>query len=155
MQTAHGTVKHSCITDDMRADNLTDEQVNAMVIAFTCGDCNVLAGAIERAYPETFEVVVNWRYFENEPHESFWNHALVRNKVTGELVDIEGVYTNADDYAARGQFGSEYMEIALPEETNYSLELQEDMRGRNDFEHLYEFPVEVALDYMRLKGWIG
>ena len=77
---------------DMRADNLTVAQKDKMITAFTCGDCNRLAGAIARAYPDTFEVVVNWRYFENEPHESFWNHALVRNKVTGELVDIEGVY---------------------------------------------------------------
>lgn len=91
---------------NMRADNLTVAQKDKMITTFTCGDCNRLAGAIARAYPDTFEVVVNWRYFENEPHESFWNHALVRNKVTGELVDIEGVYANADDYAKRGQFGN-------------------------------------------------
>ena len=143
-------------TENMRADNLTVAQKDKMVTAFTCGDCNRLAGAIARAYPDTFEVVVNWRYFENAPHESFWNHALVRNKITGELVDIEGVYANADDYANRGQFGNEYMDIARPEETNYSAALQDDMRGENDdYPRVFDFPVDVAVEYMRLQGWIG
>lgn len=76
----------------------SSQKVKEFVVAFTDGDCNHLVSEIVRRFSQRYELVLSC-YYElipdkhgNPYYETYWNHGMVRDVLTGDIIDIEGVH---------------------------------------------------------------
>lgn len=137
----------------------SEEKIEEFVIAFTDGDCNHLASEIARRFPDKYEFVLSCYYeivpdkFGNPFQETYWNHAMVRDIITGDIIDIEGIHN--EDYFKHGKWkmGDLEMFVHTPEETTLSSEDIDIAIGH--FPRMFpEVSIDDAIFYIQSQGWI-
>lgn len=138
--------------------NLTFEQEVNMRMTFLCGDCNHLALEIVKLYPITFELAfhckIDGTIATSTQDDPYCNHALVRNKFTGNFVDIAGVYAPGE-YEQRGLCRKDGMRVMRLQETEFYGEALAQITDAHPIGlRRWNFPVDVAITYMQYQGWL-
>lgn len=139
--------------------------------AFTEGDCYELADALVKKYPERFEVVV---FFDSESANGDYfpgfEHAMVRDKNNGDIIDINGnhgpIFTmekDDDGYFiddTMDRFSDIYNELEWDtlmtvEETGFTGKT--DYYGEPCFDpnrHINDIRADVGISYLEKNGII-
>lgn len=146
------------VQDMLNPYDLTFEQQANMRMTFLCGDCNHLAFEIVKLYPITFELAlhckINGSIATSTNDDPYCNHVLVRNKFTGNFVDIAGVYAPGE-YEQRGFCRKDGMRVMHPRETELYGEALAQIAGTHPIGlRRWNFPVDVAISHMQYRGWL-
>lgn len=136
-------------------DTLTQEDVARMVEVFTQGDCIPLAVQIcESDIDRYYLMVACYKNGDNDYPE--YAHALAYDSLNDTYIDIEGSRSKQD--ILENSRWSHCYDIGTIEEMR--LEEYYDEEQMLDFTEystlrLYDFPMNVAMDYLRKNNWIG
>lgn len=138
----------------------SSQKVKEFVVAFTDGDCNHLASEIVRRFPQRYELVLSC-YYElipdkhgNPYYETYWNHAMVRDVLTGDIIDIEGVHDMEYFTCGKWKMGENIdMYVHTIDETTLISHDIDIALGKS--KRFYpQLSVDEAISYMQNKRWI-
>lgn len=136
------------------------QKVKEFVVAFTDGDCNHLASEIVKRFPQRYDFVLSCYYdlisnkHGNPHYETYWNHAMVRDIITRDIIDIEGVHDIEYFTDGKWKMGEDItMYVHTIDETTLISHDIDIALGKS--KRFYpQISVDEAILYMQNKGWI-